>query len=282
MTTVVFDLGGVVVVWDPVPAVAAAVGQERAEHFVHGGEFDFAAWNHAQDAGRSWADAEAAATDTHPGLAEEIAAYRANFALTLTDLVPGTAQILRALHDRGVRLVALTNWSAETIRHGPEAFPDVFSLFDDIVVSRVEGVAKPDREIFGVLAARLGHPVGGVFYVDDSVRNVDAARSVGMDAVHFTDAATLREELRVRGLLDGGDVRPSRTGPEDLRRRPGHPMAPPSTRRGTRWASPCPPVACASPVGPGRARLQRAGPPPAGRLLPGRQSAEGPRRRRWA
>src|SRR5918999_1691351 len=125
MTTVVFDLGGVVVVWDPVPAVAAVVGQERAEQFVHGGEFDFAAWNNAQDQGRSWADAEAAATASHPDLAEEIAAYRPNFVLSLRELVPGPAEILQALHDRDVRVVALTNWSAETIHHLPEVLPEV-------------------------------------------------------------------------------------------------------------------------------------------------------------
>ena len=202
MTTAVFDLGGVVVLWDPVPAVAAVVGQERAEHFVHGGEFDFAVWNHAQDSGRSWADAEAVATASHPELAEEIAAYRPNFALSLQGLVPGTAGILRALHDRGVRLVVLTNWSAETIHHGPEVFPEVFALFDDIVVSGAEGVAKPDRVIFEILAGRLGHPLEGVLYVDDNARNVDAARTAGMDAVHFTDAAALLGELRRRGLLD--------------------------------------------------------------------------------
>jgi len=202
MTTVVFDLGGVVVFWDPVPAVAAVVGQERAEHFVHGDEFDFAAWNHAQDAGRSWADAEAAARASHPGLAEEIAAYRPNFALSLRGLVPGTAGILRALDDRGVRLVALTNWSAETIHHAPEVFPEVFALFDAIVVSGAEGVAKPDREIFRALAHRLGHSIEGVFYVDDTVRNVEAARTAGMDAVHFTDAASLLKQLQSRGLLD--------------------------------------------------------------------------------
>ena len=117
-------------------------------------------------------------------------------------LVPGTAEILRALHARGVRLVALTNWSAETIHHGPEAFPEVFALFDDIVVSGAEGVAKPDREIFEILARRLGHPIDGVFYVDDNVRNVDAARAAGMDAVHFTDAGTLLEQLERRRLLD--------------------------------------------------------------------------------
>ena len=202
MTTVIFDLGGVVVFWDPVPAVAAVVGQERAENFVHGGEFDFGAWNYAQDAGRSWADAEAVATASHPDLAEEIAAYRPNFALSLRGLVPGMAGILRALHDGGVRLVALTNWSAETIDHLPEVYPDVLALFDDIVVSGAEGVAKPDPEIFRILARRLGRPIEGVFYVDDSLRNVDAARAVGMDAVHFTDAATLLNELQSRSLVD--------------------------------------------------------------------------------
>ncbi len=202
MTTAVFDLGGVVVDWDPVPAVAAVVGQERAERFVHGGDFDWAAWNHAQDAGRSWADAEATATASHPHLAEEIAAYRPNFALSLRGLVPGTAAILRALYARGVRLVALTNWSAETFHHAPEVFPEVFALFDDIVVSGTEGVAKPHPEIFEVLADRLGQPLKGVFYVDDSLRNVHAARDAGLDAVHFTDAATLLVELRRRRLLD--------------------------------------------------------------------------------
>jgi 2-haloacid dehalogenase len=201
MTTVVFDLGGVVVWWDPVPAVAAAVGEERAQRFVHGGAFDFDAWNHAQDAGRPWADAEAEATARHPELAEEVAAYRTNFALSLRGLVPGTVEILRDLRERGVRLVALTNWSAETIPHLHEAFPDVVALFDDIVVSGVEGVAKPDPEIFEVLAGRLGHPLEGTFFVDDSCRNVESAGRAGMDAVHFTDAATLRKELEGRDLV---------------------------------------------------------------------------------
>lgn len=202
MTTVVFDLGGVVVHWDPVPAVAAVVGRQRAERFVHGGTFDFGAWNYAQDAGRSWADAEAAAMASHPHLAEEIGAYRPNFALSLRGLIPGTVEILRALDTAGVRLVALTNWSAETIHHLAETFPGVVALFDDIVVSGAEGVAKPDPEIFRILAGRLGHPLGGVFYVDDSSRNVIAARGAGMDAVQFTDAPELLSELRSRGLID--------------------------------------------------------------------------------
>lgn len=202
MTTVVFDLGGVVVVWEPVHAVAAAVGMERARRFVHGDEFDFGAWNYAQDAGRPFSEAEALATASHPAFAEEIAAYRPNFAHALRGLVPGTAEIMRDLRERGVRLVALTNWSAETFHHAPTMFPEVFAMFDDIVVSGAEGVAKPDREIFEVLSRRLGHPIEGVFFVDDAVRNVDAARAAGMDSVRFTDADSLLRDLRDRGLFD--------------------------------------------------------------------------------
>ena len=201
MTSAVFDLGGVVVSWDPVLAVAAVVGRDRAERFVHGSDFDFAAWNHAQDAGRPWAAAEAEARASHPELSEEIGAYRANFPLSLPGLVSGTAEILYDLHDRGIRLVALTNFSAETFAHMPELFPEIVSLFDDVVVSGAEGVAKPDPQIFRILARRLGHPIDGVFYVDDSLRNVEAARDAGMDAVHFSDSAGLRKKLQARGLL---------------------------------------------------------------------------------
>ncbi len=201
MATAVFDLGGVVVQWDPVAAISAAVGRARAERFVHGDEFDFAGWNLAQDAGRSWTDAEAIATAGHPHLADEIAAYRPNFALSLRGLVPGTPEILADLHARGVRLVALTNWSAETFHHAPAAFPAVFELFDDMVVSGAEGVAKPNPRIFAILEARLGHPLDGVFFVDDSPVNVRAARDAGMDAVRFRDATTLRDDLRERRLL---------------------------------------------------------------------------------
>ena len=202
MTTVVFDLGGVVLIWDPVPAVAAVVGQERAERFVHGTDFDFAGWNHDLDAGVPWAQAEAAATARHPDLAEEIAAYRPHFPLSLRGEVPGTTTILRELRAHGVRLVALTNWSAETFHHAHESFPEVLGLFADVVVSGAEGVAKPDPRIFDRLRGRLDQPIDGMLFVDDAPRNVTAARDAGMDAVQFTDAAALRDQLRSRGLLD--------------------------------------------------------------------------------
>ena len=58
---VVFDLGNVLIRWDPHPAVAAGVGAEEAGRFLAAEDFDFLAWNHLLDAGARWADAAARA-----------------------------------------------------------------------------------------------------------------------------------------------------------------------------------------------------------------------------
>lgn len=196
---VVFDLGNVLIRWDPLPAIAAGVGEERARAYLADAAFDFAAWNHAQDAGRTWAEAEQAAVAGFPHYANEILAYREHFDVSLLGTVDGTVAIVRALHDAGVPLVALTNWSAELFGHARDRF-DVLGCFDDIVVSGEEQLAKPDPRIFAVLGQRLGRPLDGVVFTDDSLPNIEAARAAGMDAIAFTTPEQLRADLVSRGL----------------------------------------------------------------------------------
>lgn len=198
---VVFDLGNVLIRWDPMAAVAAAVGEERAAAFLAHPEFDFAAWNHEQDAGRPWAEAEAAAIERHPELAEEIAGYRANFDASLVGAIDDTVAVLRDVHASGVPVVALTNWSAELFPAALDRF-DFLDLFEDIVVSGEEGVAKPDARIFQILGDRMRHlgSLDDAIFVDDSPANVQAAEEAGLDAILFTGPGHLREDLRARGL----------------------------------------------------------------------------------
>jgi 2-haloacid dehalogenase len=196
---VVFDLGNVIVDWDPTVAVAAGVGPHEARRFLAATDFDFRAWNHGPDSGGSWADAEAEVARTHPHWAEHALAYRAHFAASLVGEVPGTADVVRELHAAGVRLFGLTNWSDELYHHAPAAF-DVLALLEDVVVSGAEGVAKPDPRIYELLGRRAGLPLDRLVFVDDRAENVAAAAQVGMDALLFTDAATLRIDLRHRGL----------------------------------------------------------------------------------
>lgn len=196
---VVFDLGNVLIRWDPHPAVAAAVGAEEASRLLAAEDFDFGAWNHAQDAGRPWDDAVAEAARTHPQWLPHLRGYRANFAHSLIGAIEDTVDVLAELHRAGVPLFALTNWSADTFSHARERFA-FLDLFDDIVVSGEERLAKPDPAIFEVLRRRTGLPLEQCVFVDDSPANVAAAARAGMTAILFTDTGHLREDLRRRGL----------------------------------------------------------------------------------
>ena len=114
--------------------------------------------------------------------------------------MPGTVQLLRDLHTAGVRLLALTNWSAETFPHARAMFA-FLSLFEDVVVSGEERLAKPDLAVFRLVLDRYRLDPTRTVFVDDSPRNVAAAASAGLVAVRFHDATRLRDDLRRLGLL---------------------------------------------------------------------------------
>ena len=196
---VVFDLGNVLIRWDPHPAIAAGVGAEEATRFLSAADFDFAAWNHEQDAGRLWDDAERTAVASHPHWREHLLAYRPNFAHALLGPIDGTVRLVEELHAAGVPLFALTNWSGELFHHARARF-GFLDLFADIVVSGDERLAKPAPEIFERLAARVRRPLARCLFIDDSPANVRGARDSGLDALRFTDPVRLRAELHRRGL----------------------------------------------------------------------------------
>jgi 2-haloacid dehalogenase len=198
-TAVVFDLGNVLIRWDPHPALAAGVGESEATRFLGADDFDFLAWNHVQDGGRRWADAEDEVSRTHPHWHRHAVAYRAHFDLSLLGALEENVSVLRDLARAGVPLFGLTNWSAELFPRALERF-DFLGLFEDIVVSGDEGVAKPEPAIFDLLRRRVGRPLEECLFVDDSAANVAAAADAGLDAILFTGDEPLRPALRARGL----------------------------------------------------------------------------------
>ena len=199
VAAVVFDLGNVLITWDPHPAIAKAVGAEQATRFLADEDFGFMAWNHQQDAGRSWDEGEQAAVRSHPHWEPAIRAYRENFPDSLVGVIEDSVQILRELHSAGIPLFALTNWSEELFPAALNRF-DFLDLFEDIIVTGEEGVAKPDPEIFEILQERIGHALVDCIFIDDSPTNIEAAGEAGLDAILFTDTGDLREDLAVRGL----------------------------------------------------------------------------------
>jgi 2-haloacid dehalogenase len=198
--TVIFDLGGVLLDWDPRYLYRRLFNGDDAamERFLaHVCTPD---WNREQDAGRPFAEAEAEAAARHPEMAGFIRAWARDFDAMIMGAIEGTVAILGELRDRGVPLYALTNWSAETFAGQPARFP-FLGWFDGIVVSGREKLIKPDPRIFRLLLDRYGIDAGRAVFIDDVAANAAAAATVGLRGIHFTGAGDLRRELAALALL---------------------------------------------------------------------------------
>jgi 2-haloacid dehalogenase len=197
-STVIFDLGGVLVDWDPRYLYRTLLPSEAAvERFL--AEVCTPEWNAAQDAGRTWSEAVAELTGRFPEHAELIRAYDERWWETIGGEIPGTVELLGSLRDGGARLYALTNWSAEKFELTYPRF-EWLSWFAGIVVSGEERVVKPDPRIFRILLERYDVDLADAVYIDDVQHNVDAAAELGLRGLLFTSPEQLRDDLAALGL----------------------------------------------------------------------------------
>ena len=196
---VVFDLGGVLIDWNPRHLFRKLIADEATmEHFL--ATVCTQAWNERQDAGRTFAEAAAVLRTQHPHHAALIDAYGARFDEMLKGPIEGSVTILETLHHRGVPLYALSNWSRETFPLAQRRFA-FLRLFRGTVISGAEGVIKPDPRIFRILLERHGIEPDHAVYIDDNPRNATAATALGLHGIHFTDPDKLRRELEGLRLL---------------------------------------------------------------------------------
>jgi 2-haloacid dehalogenase len=197
---VVFDLGGVLIDWDPRHLYRKLFGGDEAamEHFL--ATVCTHEWNRCQDAGRSFAEGARLLKAEHPDKAELIDAYGNRFDEMLAGPISGSVEILAELRDRGIPIYGLTNWSAESYPAALERFA-FLRWFRGILVSGEVQVIKPDPRIFALLIERFAIEPQRAVYIDDVEANVAAARPFGIHAIHFTTPANLRQELAGLGLL---------------------------------------------------------------------------------
>jgi 2-haloacid dehalogenase len=201
-TAVVFDLGGVLIDWDPRYLFRALfTGDDAAmERFL--ADVCSPAWNARQDEGRPFAEAVASLALEHPEQRELIEAYWRRWPETLGDAIEPTVAILAELRQAGLPTYALSNWSAETFPLARPRYP-FLEWFEAIVISGEVRAAKPDERIFRHLLERHDLVPEKTVFIDDSAANVRAAAALGLIAVQFEGAAALRRELAALGLPVG-------------------------------------------------------------------------------
>ncbi len=200
MTAVAFDLGGVLLDWDPRHLYRTLFDgdDEAMEHFL--ATVCTPQWNEHNDRGRPLAEGVALLSAEHPEHAELIEAFAARWSETVAGPIDGTVQVLAELIETGTPVYALSNWSAETFASARTRY-DFLEWFDGMVISGQEGVIKPEPRIFEILCERWALEPATTIFVDDTQANVDAARGLGFRAIRFHDPPQLRAALVDAGLL---------------------------------------------------------------------------------
>jgi 2-haloacid dehalogenase len=199
ITTAVFDVGKVLFEWDLRHLFAKLItDKDELEYFVT--VIVTPEWHFQHDAGRALDDMVAERIAEFPEYAAWIAAYSNRFNETIPGPVTGSLEIVQELAERGVPLFAITNFGAEFWDMFRPTQP-IFDRFQDIIVSGVEKLVKPDPAIYMLALQRFGLKSGEAIFIDDNHDNVISARENGFVAHHFTDAESLRRELIALDLL---------------------------------------------------------------------------------
>jgi 2-haloacid dehalogenase len=195
---VVFDIGGVLLDWDPRHLYRQLFDDpdEMASFLATVCTID---WHRQHDLGVDIQQSCQLLARQHPAQADLIMAWADRSEEMIAGQIEGTVELLAELKAAGLPCFALSNMEPDTyvVRRDRFAF---MRWFDGSIISGIEGVAKPDRRIFEILVDRHGLDRGRTVFVDDSPGNVTAARAAGLEAVRFVSPEVLRSDLRGLGL----------------------------------------------------------------------------------
>ena len=198
--TLVFDLGGVLIDWNPEYLYNKIFPNEEERRWFLS-TICTPVWNEEQDGGRSLAEGTEQLVRQYPEHEASIRAYYDRWQEMLGGPIQETVEIFRELKFKTrLKLYALTNWSAETFPVALELY-DFLHWFDGRLVSGEEKVRKPFPVIYRLLIERFDIQPERAIYVDDNIRNVLPARDLGFVGIHFRNPQLFREELKELGVL---------------------------------------------------------------------------------
>jgi len=195
---IVFDIGKVLIHYDPhIPFSRLIPDADERKWF-----FDNVCtheWNVEQDRGRTWEEAEAEAIAAHPGHAENIRNFRRHWSAMVPHAYEDSVALMDRLIDAGHDVTMLTNFAADTFVEAKQRFPFLHRPRGVTVSGEVRKI-KPDRAIYDLHVASFGLDPAATLFIDDSQPNVDGAIAAGWQAVLFTGADKLGQDLRTFGI----------------------------------------------------------------------------------
>jgi len=198
--TIIFDLGGVLVDWNPKYVYRDVFDgdEEKVDWFLN--NICTSEWNVAHDEGRPLKEGTELLVNQFPEYESLIRLYYDRWPDMLGGPIPDSVDILQQLKQTNAyNLYALTNWSAETFPVALDRF-DFLTQFEGIVVSGAEKTRKPFQKIYDITLDRYNISPEKAIFIDDNFDNVKAAEELGINGIHFKSAAQLRNDLRAMNV----------------------------------------------------------------------------------
>lgn len=200
VVAIVFDVGNVLIHWNPRRAYAPLFKDREAELDYFLKEVCTLEWHTEHDRGISFYDNARALQQKFPDYAPMIARYEREWDNMFGGIIEGIVPLIRDLHDLSYPLFALTNFAADKFADFKRQ-NDFMALFQDIIVSGEEKIAKPDPRLYHILLKRAKIPANQMLFIDDRQENLDVAQGLGLQTHLFKDSATLRADLIAREIL---------------------------------------------------------------------------------
>lgn len=198
---IIFDVGNVLIKWDPNPVYTAYFSGDADKVTKFYTETEIFKWNEQIDAGAPINSVIEKLAEKFPNYREPITYWHTKWQDMIGGEITDSVTILQSLHAQNIPLFALTNWSHETFFQHIRYQYSFFELFNDIVVSGLEKVIKPDVRIYEILLERNKlHPQNCLF-IDDNANNLVPAQKLGMDVIRFESSLQLHRELLQRKIL---------------------------------------------------------------------------------
>ncbi|NNC49530.1 MAG: HAD family phosphatase [Flaviramulus sp.] len=194
--TIIFDLGGVLIDWNPEYVFLDVFNKDRKKMQWFFDNICTSDWNENQDAGYPIAQATEDKVALFPEYEKEIRMFYGRWVEMLGDAIHGTVEILKKLlESKNYKVVALTNWSAETFPIALERF-DFLHWFEGIIVSGEEKTRKPFDAIYNLTLERFNIKAENAIFIDDNLRNIEAANKLGINIIQFKSPEKLIQQLK--------------------------------------------------------------------------------------
>lgn len=195
---VVFDIGNVLIEWQPERFFDSVIGPERRSAMF--AAIDLHGINDAVDRGQNFRDTIYAAADANPDWRDEVQMWHDRWIEMAAPAIDHSVRLLRALRAKGLQVFALTNFGIQTFEIAEPVYP-FLGEFDRRYISGHMGVIKPDAQIYQMVEDDCGVAPNALLFTDDRIDNINQAAARGWQTHLFDGPQGWADRLVAAGLL---------------------------------------------------------------------------------